>query len=154
MSAIAALSRRLTTSCGDLMPASTLFVVDHKIRPRSVKSIVSALLLVPLEDTVVFPNMNITLAAEIGDDERVVLVPKHENEYAKVGTVAEVVERVRLPGGAQAVAVAGLHRGLVGAAVTDPAGRLRVEVEERPDESPPAVKTRELEVEYRAIVEE
>jgi ATP-dependent Lon protease len=115
---------------------------------------VSTLLLVPLEDTVVFPNMNITLAAEIGDDERVLLVPKHENEYARVGTVAEVSERVRLPGGAQAVAVAGLHRGLVGGAVTDSAGRLRAEVEERPDETPPAVRTRELEVEYRAVVEE
>ena len=114
----------------------------------------STLLLVPLEDTVVFPNMNITLAAEIGDDERVLLVPKHENEYAKVGTVAEVVERVRLPGGAEAVAVAGIHRGLVGAALTDSAGNLRVEVEERPDETPPAVRTRELEVEYRAVVEE
>ncbi len=114
----------------------------------------STLLLVPLEDTVVFPNMNITLAAEIGDDERVLLVPKHENEYAKVGTVAEVVERVRLPGGAEAVAVAGIHRGLVGSALTDSAGNLRVEVEERPDETPPAVRTRELEVEYRAVVEE
>src|SRR6266545_89327 len=116
--------------------------------------LLSALLLVPLDDTVVFPGMNITLAAEIGDDERVILVPKHENEYAKVGTVAEVVERVRLPGGAQAVAVAGLHRGLVGVASTDLDGQLRVEVEERPDETPPAAKTRELEIEYRAIVEE
>src|SRR4029079_5896187 len=40
------------------------------------------------------------------------------------------------------------------AAVTDPDGRLRVEVDERPDETPPAVKTRELEIEYRAVVEE
>ena len=115
---------------------------------------VSNLLLVPLEDTVVFPNMNVTLAAEVGDDDRVLLVPKHESEYAKVGTVAEVVERVRLPGGAHAVTVAGLHRGVVGAAVTDIEGRLRVEVDERPDETPPAVRTHELEVEYRAVVEE
>jgi ATP-dependent Lon protease len=116
---------------------------------------VSNLLLVPLEDTVVFPNMNVTLAAEVGDDDtRVLLVPKHESEYAKVGTVAEVVERVRLPGGAHAVAVACLHRGVVGAAVTDIEGRLRVEVDERPDETPPAVRTHDLEVEYRAVVEE
>ena len=114
----------------------------------------SSLLLVPLEDTVVFPNMNITLAADVGDDDRVLLVPKHESEYAKVGTVAEVAERVRLPGGAHAVALVGLHRGLVGAAITDTEGRLRVEVEERPDETPAAVQTRELEVEYRALVEE
>jgi ATP-dependent Lon protease len=112
------------------------------------------LLLVSLEDTVVLPNMNITLAADVGDDERVLLVPKHESAYAKVGTVAEVAERVRLPGGAQAVALIGLHRGIVGAAVTDAEGRLRVEVEERADETPPAAKTRELEVEYRALVEE
>jgi ATP-dependent Lon protease len=114
----------------------------------------STLLLVPLEDTVVFPNMNVTLAADVGGEDRVLLVPKHEQEYAKVGTVAEVAEVVRLPGGAQAIAVAGLHRGLVGAAVTDTEGRLRVEVDERPDEIPPAVKTHDLEVEYRAVVEE
>ncbi len=114
----------------------------------------SKLLLVSLEDAVVFPGMNITLTADVGDDEHVVLVPKHEAEHASVGTVAEVVERVRLPGGAQAVSVAGLHRGILGTAETDPNGRLRVEVEEHPDESPPAVKTRELEVEYRAVVEE
>jgi ATP-dependent Lon protease len=112
------------------------------------------LLLIPLEDTVVFPNMNITLAADVGGADRVLLVPKHESEYATVGTVAEVAERVRLPGGAQAVALVGLHRGVVGAAITDTEGRLRVKVDERPDEAPPAVKTRELEVEYRAIVEE
>ena len=33
-------------------------------------------------------------------------------------------------------------------------GRLFVEVEERPDETPPPGKTRELETEYRAVVEE
>ena len=51
-------------------------------------NLLSTLLLVPLDDTVVFPSMNITLVAEIGDDERVILVPKHEQEYAAVGTVA------------------------------------------------------------------
>ena len=35
-----------------------------------------------------------------------------------------------------------------------PDGRLRVEVEERPDEEPPRVQTAELEREYRAVVEE
>ncbi len=115
---------------------------------------VTTYLLVPLEDTVVFPGMNITLTADLGDEERVLLVPRHERAYAAVGTVAEVVDRARLPGGAEAVAVAGLHRAVVGAAQTDAAGRLRAQVEERPDETPPAIKTRELEVEYRAVVEE
>jgi len=115
---------------------------------------VSRLLLVPLEDIVVFPHMNVTLTVDVGDEERVLLVPRHEQDYAKVGTVATVSDQVRLPGGGLAVSVEGLHRGVAGAAQTDPRGRLRVEVEERPDETPPPVQTRELEREYRAVVEE
>src|SRR5437868_4881838 len=116
--------------------------------------IVSDLLLVPREDTVVFPGMTVTLTVDAGDEARVLLVPRHEQEYAKVGTVAEVTDRVGLPGGAVAVALTGLHRGVIGAAHTDSQGRLRAEVEERPDENLPPVQTRELEREYRAVVEE
>ncbi len=105
----------------------------------------STLLLVPLEDNVVFPNMNVTISADVGDESRVLLVPRHEGEYAKVGTVAEVVERVRLPGGLGAVNLVGLHRGVAGAAHTDGQGRLRVEVREEPDQAPPGVRTRDLE---------
>ena len=114
----------------------------------------SNLLLIPLEDSVVFPNMSVTLTVEVGDDERVFLVPVHEGEYASVGTVAEVSGTMRLPGGGSAVTLAGLHRGIAGAAHSGPDGRLRVEVEERPDEHPPRVQTAELEREYRAVVEE
>jgi ATP-dependent Lon protease len=114
----------------------------------------SDLLLVPLEDTVVFPGMTVTLTVDVGDEDRVLLVPRHESEYATVGTVAEVADRVRLPGGGTAVALSGLHRAAIGAAHTDSQGRLRVEAEERPDENPPPVQTRELEREYRAVVEE
>ncbi len=112
------------------------------------------LLLVPLEDIVVFPNMNVTLTVDVGDEDRVLLVPKHDGEYAAVGTVARVTDRVRLPGGAVAVAIEGLHRGIAGAAETDPQGRLLVEVEERKDGIPSDERTRELEAEYRAVVEE
>jgi ATP-dependent Lon protease len=119
--------------------------------PSSPKPI---LRLIPLEDTVVFPNMGITLTEEVGDDERVVLVPRHENEFLDVGTIAEVTERLRLPGGGHAVAISGEHRALIGAAQTGPEGELRVEVDERPDEVPVDGRTRELEREYRATVEE
>ena len=51
-----------------------------------------ALLLVPLDDIVVFPNMNVTLAGDVGDEERVLLVPRHENDYASVGTVCRVAQ--------------------------------------------------------------
>ena len=112
------------------------------------------LLLVPLEDLVVFPNMNATLTVDVGDEERVLLVPKHDDEYAKVGTVAEVTDRIRLPGGGRAVALQGLHRGIAGAAGTDSQGRLFVEVEERPDDDTVDGRIRELEREYRAVVEE
>ncbi len=114
----------------------------------------STMLLVPLEDIVVFPNMNVTLTVDVGTAERVLLVPRHENDYAAVGTVAEVTDRVRLPGGGRAVALSGLHRGIAGAAETDPQGQLRVVVEERPDDEPTDPRTRDLEREYRAVVEE
>src|ERR1700744_5571364 len=114
------------------------------------------LLLVPLDDTVVFPGMSVTLAVDAGqDEEHVLLVPRHENEFANVGTVATVGERVRLPGGVRAVVLEGLHRGIAGAASTMPDGSLYVEVDERPDpDNVPDRQTRELEREYRAVVEE
>ncbi len=116
----------------------------------------SRLLLVPLDDVVVFPGMSLTLTVDAGDEDRVLLVPRHESAFANVGTVAEVADRVRLPGGARAVQLNGLHRGIAGAAHNVPDGRLMVEVEERPDPSPGPVdgRTRNLEREYRAVVEE
>jgi ATP-dependent Lon protease len=114
----------------------------------------SRLLLVPLEDVVVFPGMSLTLAIDAGDEERVLLVPRHEHEFAAIGTVAEVSNRVRLPGGGRAYELQGLHRGVAGAAQTLPDGRLFVEVDEHPDPVPVDGKTRNLEREYRAVVEE
>jgi ATP-dependent Lon protease len=100
--------------------------------------------------------MSITLAVDTGtDEEQVLLVPRHEKEYAGVGTVARVADRVRLPGGARASVLEGLHRGIAGAASTLPDGRLFVEVEEKPDPTGvPTGEVRQLEREYRAVVEE
>ena len=116
----------------------------------------SRLLLVPLDDVVVFPGMSVTLAVDAGQDETtVLLVPRHDKEFAAVGTVAEISDHVRLPGGAHAVALTGRHRGVAGAAQTNTDGRLFVEVDERPDPTtPPDARTRELTREYRAVVEE
>jgi ATP-dependent Lon protease len=136
------------------MPASS----DHNGKPQPAATPKPGpkpvLRLIPLDDTVVFPNMGITLTADVGDDERVVLVPRHESEFLEVGTIAEVDDHVRLPGGGRAVSVSGQHRALIGAAQTGPGGELRVEVDERPDEVPADGRTRNLEREYRAIVEE
>src|SRR3954453_18740012 len=112
------------------------------------------LLLIPLDDTVVFPTMDVTLPVDTGDEDRVLLVPRHEGEYASVGTVARVAELVRLPGGGRGATLEGIARGVAGAAHTDPVGNLRVEVAEHPDDVPADGHTRELEREYRAVVEE
>src|SRR4051794_5410788 len=114
----------------------------------------TSLLLIPLDDTVVFPTMDVTLPVDVGDDERVLLVPRHDSDFAKVGTIARVTERVRLPGGGRAVALSGEMRGIAGAAQSDTTGGLRVEVEEAPDDVPVDGRTRDLEREYRAVVEE
>src|SRR5919201_4145784 len=114
----------------------------------------STLLLIPLDDTVVFPTMDVTLPVDPGDAEQVLLVPRHDGEYARVGTVARVANRVRLPGGARGAHFEGVARGIAGAAHTDPSGRLRVEVNEHPDDVPVDGRTRTAEREYRATVEE
>src|SRR5688572_2947651 len=114
----------------------------------------TALLLVPLDDTVVFPTMDVTLPVDVGDETRVLLVPRHDGEFAKVGTIAEVGDSVRLPGGGRAVSLSGVARGIAGAAHTDSRGRLRVEVTESADDVPVDGRTRVAEREYRAVVEE
>src|ERR1043165_4769924 len=124
--------------------------LNHRARLLTMETF----LLIPLEDAVVFPNMTITLPIDVGDEERVLLVPTHENEYAKVGVVAEVTERAKLPGGVTAVSLNALHRAVLGAAEADAQGRLRVQAEPYADEALAPVKTRQLEQEYRAVVEE
>jgi ATP-dependent Lon protease len=118
------------------------------------EQIMTSLLLVPLDDTVVFPTMDVTLPVNVGDEERVLLIPRHDNEFAKVGTIAEVTDHLRLPGGGRAVALSGVSRGIAGAAHTDSLGRLVVEVTEHKDDVPVDGRTRNLEREYRAIIEE
>src|SRR5262245_54245447 len=108
--------------------------------------------LVALDDTVVFPSMTVTLPIDVGDARRVFLVPRHGTDYAPVGVIAQVVERIRLPGGGPATMLMGLHRGIAGAARTGSDGELVVEVEDRPDVTPPKRRTADLEREYRAVV--
>src|SRR6185312_2681377 len=114
----------------------------------------TSLILVPLDDSVVFPTMDVTLPVDVGDEDRVLLIPRHDNAFAAVGAIAEVTDSVRLPGGARAVQLSGVARGIAGAAHTDHLGKLRIEVEERSDDVPVDKRTRDLEREYRAVVEE
>jgi ATP-dependent Lon protease len=98
--------------------------------------------------------MTITLPLDRGEARQVFLVPRHGAEYAKVGVVGRVVERLRLPGSGTATVITGLNRAVAGAAQTGSDGHLSVEVQEKPDETPPPVRTQKLEREYRAVVEE
>ena len=113
----------------------------------------AALPLVPLDDVVVFPGMPVTIPAIPGRDKRVLLIPRRGVGYAKVGVVATVTKRSSLRG-QDVIALEALHRGIPAVAHGDQDGVLRVEVDERPDVTPPLELTSELEREYRAVVEE
>jgi len=110
--------------------------------------------IIPLDEEVVFPGMPVTLSVNVGGDTHVLLVPRQDKTYANVGVVAEVSERVRLAGRGLGVSLMALHRAVPGAAAAGEDGVLRVDVEARPDQVPPASVTRELEREYRALVDE
>jgi ATP-dependent Lon protease len=111
--------------------------------------------LVPLDDAIVFPTVTATLPIDVGEDERVFLIPRHEGEYGRVGVVAEVVEHGRSRRGVPVATVVGLHRGIAGAATNmDDDGTLHVEVQEIHDGHPDDEHTVELSREYRAVVEE
>jgi ATP-dependent Lon protease len=110
--------------------------------------------IIPLDDAVIFPGMPVTLTVDVGDDERVLVVPRRQDVYARVGVVAEVSERVRMAGRGFAVTLMGAHRATLGSASADQDGVLRVDYEARPDQNPPAIQTRDLEREYRAVVDE
>src|SRR5256885_9992850 len=110
--------------------------------------------IIPLDDMVAFPGMPVALQVDMGRDDRVLLVPRQDNTYARVGVVAEVSERVRLAGRGLAVSLMPLHRAIPGAAGADEDGVLRVDFELRPDQNPPVGIPRELEREDRAIAHE
>src|SRR3954465_6783663 len=114
----------------------------------------STLLLIPLDDTVVFPTMDVTLPVDTHDEERVLLVPRHNGDFAKVGTIARVAQTVRLPGGVRGAVLEGEARGVAGAARTNPEGLLFVEVGAHDDDVPVDGRTRGLVREYRAVVDE
>ncbi|MGN6664511.1 MAG: endopeptidase La [Solirubrobacterales bacterium] len=111
-------------------------------------------LLIPLDEAIVFPTVTATLPIDVGEEERVFLIPRRDGEYGRVGVVAEVIETGRSRRGNPVATVVGLHRGLAGAAQPGEGDSLRVEVQEIRDGHPDDEHTRELSREYRAVVEE
>jgi ATP-dependent Lon protease len=114
-----------------------------------------AYLLIPLDEAIVFPTVTATLPIDVGEEDRVFLLPRSDGEFARVGVVAEVIERGLSRRGNPVATVLGLHRGLAGAAVAGEDGdSLRIDVQEFHDGHPDDAATEELAREYRAVVEE
>jgi len=113
-----------------------------------------AYLLIPLDETIVFPTVTATLPIDVGDEERVFLLPRSDGEFGRVGVVAEVIERGHSRRGGPVATVVGLHRGIAGAAEAGDADALRIDVQEIRDGHPDDEHTQELVREYRAVVEE
>jgi ATP-dependent Lon protease len=112
------------------------------------------LLLIPLDEAIVFPGVTASLPIDTGDEDRIFLLPRRNGDFGRIGVVAEVIERGQLPNGAHVATVVGLHRGLAGAAEPASGEGLRVEVQELHDGNPGDERTQELMHEYRAVVEE
>jgi ATP-dependent Lon protease len=114
-----------------------------------------AYLLIPLDEAIVFPTVTATLPIDVGDEDRVFLLPRSDGEFARVGVVAEVIESGVSRRGNPVATVLGLHRGLAGAAVAgDDGDTLRIDVQEFHDGHPDDEATHQLAREYRAVVEE
>jgi len=120
--------------------------------------------LLPLTTGVVLPGMVVTLTIE-SDDARtavsaaratggeLLLVPRVDSRYARVGTVGKVEDVGSLPSGMEAVVIRGLHRATIGAGVPGTGDATWVQVEPSPDPSEPSERARELAREYRAVLE-
>jgi ATP-dependent Lon protease len=121
-----------------------------------------ALPLLPLTTGVVLPQMVVTLALETEEakaaadaatsgDGTLLLVPRVERGFARVGTVAKVDRAGNLPNGTPALILRGLHRASLGAAVAGTGSALWVEVEPVA-ESAPTERAVELARELRAVL--
>ena len=121
-----------------------------------------ALPLLPLTTGVVLPQMVVTLAVEtpeakaaadaaVAGDGLLLLVPRIEGRYARVGTVARVDSAGQLPNGVDALILRGLHRAVLGAGAPGTGPALWVQAEKVEDgEATP--RARELARELRAVV--
>jgi ATP-dependent Lon protease len=110
--------------------------------------------LIPIDDAIVFPAITATLSIDVGEEDRVFLLPQRDGQFGRIGVVAEVIERAQLPNGMPVATVVGLHRGLAGTAQPGDGEELRIEVQEVHDGNPDDERAHELMREYRAVVEE
>src|SRR5687767_1380608 len=88
--------------------------------------------LLPLNTGVVLPGMVVTVTVETpeaaaaadaaGRDGELVLVPRVDGSWSRIGVLAKVENAGQLPNGARAMIVRGLHRARIDHGVLSPAG--------------------------------
>ena len=119
--------------------------------------------LLPLTSGVVLPGMVITMALETEEakaaaaaarsaDGRLLLVPRVDGRYARVGTISVIEEAGQLPSGIEALVVRGDQRATIGAGVPGTGDALWVQVDAVVD-GPVSEQAHELAREYRAVME-
>ncbi|MFN2569826.1 MAG: LON peptidase substrate-binding domain-containing protein, partial [Candidatus Dormibacteria bacterium] len=118
----------------------------------------------PLDDAVVLPHMAVTIAVE-GEAQRaavraardgnrlVLLVPRIEGRFARIGTVARLEDAGTLPTGAEVTMLQGQHRARLGGGQADIAGALWVQIEPLSEPEVATERATELAREYRALLE-
>ena len=118
----------------------------------------------PLTTGVVLPQMVVTLALETSEaraaadaalsgDRRVLLVPRTERGYARVGTLAQIEDAGDLPSGLRALVVRGVQRAVIGAGVAGQGPGLWVEADLVDETVAVSARAGELAREYRAVIE-
>jgi ATP-dependent Lon protease len=119
--------------------------------------------LLPLTSGVVLPGMVVTMPLEAVEARAAVdaatsaggellLVPKVDGRYARIGVISKIEEAGQLPNGIPAVVVRGVQRATIGAGVPGTGEALWVQVEPVV-EGPPTPAAVELSREYRAVLE-
>nr|WP_042196936.1 endopeptidase La [Kibdelosporangium sp. MJ126-NF4]CEL22640.1 ATP-dependent protease La Type I [Kibdelosporangium sp. MJ126-NF4]CTQ89781.1 ATP-dependent protease La (EC 3.4.21.53) Type I [Kibdelosporangium sp. MJ126-NF4] len=115
----------------------------------------------PLDDVVVLPGMVVPVrlaeadaraaidAAQAAGQSKILLVPRLDGKYAKAGTVGEIEQIGRLPGGQKAAVVRGISRARIGAATSGPGAALWVEATELDDVADE--RARDLAKEYKTL---
>src|SRR6476620_2039179 len=120
--------------------------------------------LLPLTTGVVLPGMVVTLtlespearaavdAAASDDDRLLVLVPRLDGRYARVGTIAKIEDLGKIRGGTEALVIRGLARATIGVGVAGTGEATWVQLEPVADE-PASERAESLAREYRATIE-
>ncbi len=117
----------------------------------------------PLADSVVLPGMVVPIeldepesraavdAAQTADD-RLLLVPRPDGEYASVGAIAVLDQVGRLPTGQPAAVVRAVSRARIGSGVLGPGAALWVEADELSPIVSDSDRATELSREYKSLV--